>query len=112
MNSRAIHFLGQGHFPSCMAMGSLLKTNVETKKFSFPKVLILGSPASWGMDHLQETQPEGEVSPVSPNRDKKSAVVSLGLLKFASGFFEGKPRRNTTNKHTSQKSLRATALLL
>jgi hypothetical protein len=91
-----------------MALGSLLETGVETKTFSFPKVLILGSRAGWSMDHLHETQPEGAVY---PNRNRKSNLPSSDLLKFASGFFEGKPRRKTTNKHTS-KSLRAHALTL
>jgi hypothetical protein len=96
------------HFTSCMGLGSLLNTSVETK-FSIPKVLILGSRANWSRDHLREIQPGGAVC---PNRCMKSGVASSDLLKFASGFFEGKPRRKTTNKYTSQKRLRANALTL
>jgi hypothetical protein len=107
MKRHKINFAPSCHITACMTRILLLKTSVETEKFSFQGALIFDALARWSNDLLKETRPTGEVLPgsssgpgcpvscgaaVARHKTQNSFFKNSG---FASGFFEGKPRGKT-----------------
>jgi hypothetical protein len=93
INGRGAFFMARNRFTACAALPSLLKISKETERLRLQSEFSLCSLTCWSVNYLEDTQPAGELLP-----------GTFLNLDFASGFFEGKPRRKN-NKQKPHKKL-------